>query len=289
MYDYLKLRLYDPETIRKLLKSGIIKWFGKVDYKTFEIFEYPIKGKFKNFKFFIKSATLLEIRGSLHKFYRGYNHDDFSYKDVCIAIEHFHQTFQIDPKLLKVINIEYGVNIDPGIHASTVLSNVICFKNHESIKPYQNIPDAYMIEFCMTDHYLKIYDKGKQANIQNLLRIEKKSCRSRSHHKLGIKTLEDLTFTSVMRKAGDDLLCEIKNIVFDDEICSSNFVKAKDSEIYHELSNPRNWSKHKKSKRRSQYKKEKQFQILISKYGSLQLAKRINSLSTAKILELISK
>lgn len=288
MYDYMKLRVLNSAAILEILKNKAIEWRGDFNYSTSELSSYPIKGYLMGFRLRLKSKSLLEIRGSLHKFYKERNDGDFTFRELCLAIDQLSRILDTDPELFEIVNLEFGVNIDPGMDASEIIRNIVAYCNCEPLKPYQNVPNAFMIEFELTDHYFKIYDKGKQYNSKNTLRIEGKSCRMRYHAGFGIKTLKDLLNKSAMLKAGERLLVMIQKLIFDDEFISNSIVRTKDQQIYAELSNPRNWSKHKKNKSRLQKRKEDRYKLLIFTKGKYNYGKIIHSKTKMKISELLS-
>jgi hypothetical protein len=87
MLDYFKLWIIDNATINTVLSNDSIK----KDFTSNEDGEMiGIKGKSQNWKIKTLSPSLLEIAGSIHKFWnKGTNENDFTFSNAILAIKSF--------------------------------------------------------------------------------------------------------------------------------------------------------------------------------------------------------
>ena len=289
MVDYFKLWIENIVQIQKIYNLPLLDFKGTHSLKTGDIIEYPIKCKWNVFEFELKSATWLEITGSLHKYWnKGTNENDFKYIDVKTAIENLCKDLNLNPKLAKLINLEIGVNVNPVYAASEIIEDIICYKNERPLRPYEGRNnDFYFIEFKKGDHYLKVYDKGRQYKTVNTLRIEYKEMRSRGLISCGADTLNDLTNIKVLTLLGRKLVQYCKFLVFNDSTLNIEDLSKKDLSKYLTMANPNNWVIKKGEKNSTIYRKEKTFISIVQTYGKRVIYSYIETLVNDKVLELL--
>lgn len=184
----------------------------------------------------------LYIQNSLCKFYHGYNHINFTYSQLNIAITNLENILGITLRDSKIIRFEFGVVI-VDYNPIETFSKMGAYKNLQPQLMLKN-SRSYGIFYKNSLQKIKIYDKTFEAKRRyglvlnkNLVRVEK--VYSRGHLKSLAKfknnrivTLGDLCMRENIELLGEDLIeslnkIELKNI----------------PEKYHELStkNLRNW------------------------------------------------
>lgn len=136
----------------------------------------------------------ITLSGSIHKFCNGgiHNHNDFDENAFRDATNRMYSIFQVTPSQLKILSMEYGVNLIIDYPVKDVLNN--CFQHKGKDVEVKISNDGGKFHQAEHDqYYLKLYDKGKQYGIsnQNLLRIEVKQSNWSPYRKIGIVTLND--------------------------------------------------------------------------------------------------
>jgi hypothetical protein len=291
MLDYWKLWIYDKTLIERILSNKrIIKHFTTNEDGVLT----GIMGKFQEWKIQTLSPVLLEITGSIHKYWnRGTNENDFSFLDAIEATRKFCNEFELNPSLVFVKNLEFGVNLQLTIDASEIIDQLICYNNKQPLRPYDSKPDCYFIEFAAWDYYLKVYDKGKQArevwklpNTPNTLRIEVKAMNSRFLKCAKIKTLNELLQPHHLQVLGLKIATLLNGLVFDDDTINPKELALKDRRLYRELCNPRKWKQFKGNTNSSTRKKIKRFKNLVERYGKRKIYSHVLGAVNDKILQL---
>lgn len=289
MLDYLKLWIYNTSLIEKILNNQRIqKDFISKEDGTLK----GIKAKFENWKIQTLSPSLLEITGSIHKYWNnGSNENDFSFLNAIEAIRKFCIEFELTPSLVFVKNLEFGVNLQLKINASEVIDQVLCFNNLQPIRPYNYKPDCYFLEFEQWEYYLKMYDKGKQyrkmrPSTPNTLRIELKAMNSRYLNGLGIETLEDLLQPSKLQVLGLKFDKTIKGLVFDDDSINAKELPLKDRRLYKELNNPRKWKLFRSNTNSTIRNKVNRFKLMVDHYGKRKIYSTISGAVKDKLNQL---
>src|SRR4051812_28965880 len=119
MLDYLKMWIYDTCTIDYVLNnSKVTKNFISNEDAVLT----GITANYKGWKIKTLTANRLEIAGSIHKYWNnGTNENDLSFKEAITAIKKFCNEFSINPELVFVKNLEFGVNLQLAINASEII------------------------------------------------------------------------------------------------------------------------------------------------------------------------
>lgn len=279
--------------IRQLIANERIDFEGGCNIRTGEVRNYPLIGKWEYWEFEIKSPSWLEIRGSLHKSWNnGTNENDFTYWGLFQSIKMLCEFLQVSPKDITIHNLEFGVNIRPGINASQILKEVICYKNSLPIRPIDN-ERGFFIEFRVGNYYLKMYDKGLQANANwkinagNILRFEIKAMNSRFISDANIKTLEHLLCHNNLMLLCEKLYTLFDHLVFDDSTIKPGLLSTVDRKVYDLMCNPKKWIDKKKEKTSTIRAREKRFKGIVEKHGQLKLSSVLVDLIRKKCNELL--
>lgn len=293
MDDYIKCSTNNSIEIQNVLQNPGIDFKGIHSVKTGEILPYPQTCKVGEWELILHSPTLLQITGSLHKYWNnGTNWNDFKIENLLTAIIKLCNRLQINPYNMKIHNLEFGVNITPAIDATEILKNVICYKNKESIK---GIDDSkYFLEFDKEQYYLKMYDKGKQARIAwkldvgNVLRVEIKARDSKYISFGNIKNLADLLDLNNNKLLGRKINKVFEDVVFDDHTIQVSEMTKPDRKIYEKYRNPRVWTANKKNRNSTIVAQENRFRAIVLKYGKLKLHSTLTQMIKDKWSELIT-
>lgn len=170
-----------------------------------------------NIKCFVDSGRI-ELSGSIHKYFNEglHNYNRFTHQDYLTALERLKIDFAVEPKHLRILQLEYGFNVIPPIKTSDILNNLIYHSTTEVKDPQTSKYGNYK-QFLKDKYIIKVYDKAKQYQRSNdILRIEIKQRNwSEYRNKYGIVTLEDFNqFDKTLFL--DNLLLKWSEIVFYD-------------------------------------------------------------------------
>ncbi len=266
MVDFFKAAI--PKTYEhQLLNNPCITLQGQHNYHTGEVLNYPIKGNYKNIEFEIKERKII-ISGSLHIFYniiqgKGWqNFNDFSFKNVIQSIDTLCKVLQIEPKEMKIENLEIGVNVKLKTNVSDALSMLFIDWDTRSKFVNKVYKNGHLVEYKTVDRYAKFYDKGGQHTLPfHLLRYELKYMRNETIvKKAKIKTVQDLMQPAKFKLLVKNLKEEITKINFVDTLISPVVLTSKEAKLFQNGINSMFWSnysnqgiKAQKSKYRRQY------------------------------------
>ena len=134
---------------------------------------------------------ILEVTGSLHKHYYGYNYGNFHFEDLQNEISNLQERLQIDPARSEIVNIEIGVNLPTLFSPDTVITNLLTYKGNS----FNRYRDKRIGKYCplKSDFEIKAYNKGVQARLPgNILRFELHYTRMRAVNSAGVRLLSDL-------------------------------------------------------------------------------------------------
>ena len=155
------------------------------------------------------------LSGSLHKYAnKGFhNHDIFTHQKYLNALERLRIDFAIKPDNLYILQLEYGVNIQPPIKSKKILDNLLLYRNKETDKREK----GFYRNFNHYNYEIKPYDKAKQYKLnREVFRFEiKQKNWSRIRSQTGIKTLADFNHFDKSFFV-DNLISKWNEIVFFD-------------------------------------------------------------------------
>jgi len=205
------------------------------------------------------------FQGSLHKYFKhgGENNDNYTLADVRRTIDRLQQNHAIDPAKSKVLNFEFGVNIElpAGIQASDFQKYLVSAytKAFEKLNPRRPAV-GYIAEFH--EYSIKVYDKGYQARTgeTGLLRVEIKVMRTRWLDQFGFKKKKaDLYITDLLRKEnikilGDILENKVRSLILTPREVDKSKLSPKQRETFAECKDARSWEEW--SSKQRQRKKE---------------------------------
>lgn len=270
MIDFLKLSTNDINLINYFKTHVLLEWVSnesKFNRYDPEVVNTKDKYQYKGIVFCFY-PNQLKISFLPHYYFNEnlHNANDFSVIDCINVILDFQKIFEIDLKNLKVINLEFGINVISPIDIKDLIMFLAYHGQNEfrtdrefpySKKGYRinertNKPNDYKI--------IKAYAKGLQfpefADI-NTFRFEVKSEQSKYINKLGIFTLNDLLSVEIYFKLIEVLLSEFGEIlILNDGEDFSNLNSKEKSKIKPFL-NPNYWYRIKQENVRNKFNKEK--------------------------------
>jgi len=261
----VKIEIYSELLCKELLNNPLLKFLTPVEEKTGEI-HFPKRTVYNYLHFSIYQSNRIEIRGSLHKYWRGENFSDFTFSELNKCLNDLQEKFKIELTEARISNIEFGVNVSPLFNPYEFCENLIAYKG----EPFQrmrvrNGKPNIGFECGLNQYSVKIYDKAKQyLKTENILRVEIPVCRMAYLSEVRIKTLADLKEKPILKALGNVLLECYSNVVLNDNSVKRGRLTANEKRIYGLCSNPKEWERF---NRKQRYKRKKQFERIVSKYG----------------------
>ncbi len=166
-------------TFTPVIKDGDQLKYSYLDYENIKIKVYP--------------SGWIELSGSLHKLANKgkHNWNDFTPLMFGDAINKLFTLYAVQPDDLRILQLEFGVNIRPPVKTKLVLEYLLEHKGKDFEQKISNDRGKYY----QSDHstyFLKIYDKGLQyQRPSDILRVEIKVRNWSSWRSKGIGTLHD--------------------------------------------------------------------------------------------------
>lgn len=218
MIDYIKIKITDSILINQVWNNPILEYDGKSEKRFNDEVRELITRKYKNL-YFVKYDNRLEIKGSIHYFFNEelHNANDFYISDCISTIIQFRDIFDLDLDKCFLINLEYGVNVLPGIPINDLIVNLIYHEKRQFVRATEHI--TYKIAGNDAYKQIKAYAKGVQFPNYcnpNTFRFEIKTKQAKFINKLGLYTLHDLTIINNYNLLIDSLLKEWDNVLLFD-------------------------------------------------------------------------
>jgi hypothetical protein len=282
MIDYIKLSTKDKSTIEYFQNSNKLEWFSnenKFNRYDPEVLNTKEKYQYKGI-IFCFYPNELKINFLPHYYYNDnlHNANDFTVKDCINIILEFKNTFAIDWEQLKIINVEFGINILSPVDIKDLITFLTYHNQNEFIRDiqYPYSKKSYLInkrsERPNDYKFLKAYAKGIQfpeyCDI-NKFRFEIGSHQSKYINKLGIFNINDLLKTNIYEIFSENIILEFSKILLlDDKTDLSNLTEKEQSQFRQYL-NPNFWYRIKQDNQRNRFNKEKtKYNKLLDKTGN---------------------
>lgn len=144
-------------------------------------------------KIFENSDRII-FAGSLHTFFNNgiHNYNDFDYSSFGLALERLKEELGIEPKNLRILQLEWGFNISPPKPSNYILDRLVHHRTVPPTKGKDSLDDGHYLQFVHSDYRLKVYDKAKHFELKGeLLRIEMKQTNWKKYREKGIFTFSD--------------------------------------------------------------------------------------------------
>lgn len=217
MLDLLKFKITDEDLINIVWNNDLLEYVGKSERLYIDEIKEKQTKKYKNL-YFVKNQYQLEISGSIHYFYNDglHNADDFYIEDCISAIVQIKDIFDIDLSKCKLMNLEYGVNINPIINVTDLINNLIYHEKRQFTRP----TTYFSFKLAGNEAYkqIKAYDKSVQFphECENTFRFEVRTRQFKFIKRLGLFTLQDLTNIEKYNALIASLLIEWDNVLLFD-------------------------------------------------------------------------
>ncbi|PTS96002.1 hypothetical protein DBR27_16630, partial [Flavobacterium sp. HMWF030] len=233
MLDFLKLYIKDISLINYLENHILLEWVKSEDrfnYFDNEVIKTKTVKQYKGILFCFYSNRV-EVLFKPHYYFNGglHNANDFKIKDCINVILEFKNTFKIDLKLLKVVNIEFGINVLPPIDIKKLIAFLLFHERNEfktdtglafSKKSFRANPNGSINRYKT----IKAYAKGIQfpgfTDI-NTFRFEVNSKESKYINQLGIYTANELLNFDYYLTMSNELQKEWNKVLLAD--CETDF------------------------------------------------------------------
>ena len=165
MLDLLKFKITDEVQIHTIWNNQLLEYVGKSERLYIDEIKEKQTKRYKNL-YFVKHQNRLEVSGSVHYFYNDglHNADDFYIEDCISAIIQIQNIFNIDLNKCQLINLEYGVNINPIINVTDLIQSLIYHEKRQFTRP-----TAYFsFKLAGNEAYkqIKAYDKVCAAGMK---------------------------------------------------------------------------------------------------------------------------
>ncbi len=292
MLDFIKFSILDNHLIHYLENHNLLEWVKSEDKRNLYDIEVIKTKTVKEFKgiYFCFYSNRIDILFKPHYYFNNnlHNANDFKVNDCINTVLELKEALKIDLKLLKVVNIEFGLNVISPIDIKKLISYLQYHERNEfvndnklsyskkSFKANQNgTANSYKI--------IKAYAKGihypEYSNL-NTFRFEIKSKQSKYINQIGIFTGEDLLKIDCYSIMANELINEFdKVLILDCETDFSQLKEVEQSKIKNYL-NTMTWFNFKQDSYRNRFNKEKtKYYNLINKVENnlkLQLDKIIS-------------
>ena len=282
MIDYIKLSTKDKSIIESFRKDKRLQWCSSEDrFNRYdpEVINTKDKYQYKGI-IFCFYPNELKISFFPHYYYNDnlHNANDFKIMDCINVVLELKSTFKVDWENLKVINIEFGINVLSPIDVKDLIMSLAYHNQNEfktdvqytySKKSYRinkrsGRPNDYKI--------IKAYAKGIQfpdfCDI-NTFRFEIKSDQSKYINKLGIFTLNDLLKVDVYERFTDNLIKEFKDVLLLNDGDDDSNLTVKEKSKFRAYLHPNFWYRIKQDNKRNTFNKEKgKYYKLLNKTGN---------------------
>jgi hypothetical protein len=272
MIDFIKIKISDEALINQVWNNEILIYVGKSEKRFDDEIKELYTKSYKNL-YFTKFQNRLEIKGSLHYFFNdgSHNANDFNIYDCIETIVQIKELFKLDLYKCKLINLEYGVNINPVIKVDDLVHNLIYHEKRQFTRPTTHF--NYKIAGNEAYKQIKAYDKSVQFPKQcfNTFRFEVKTKQAKFINSLDIFTLQDLTDNICYNNLINSLLNEWDNVLLFD----------KSKAIYDKFFNTNFWEDILKNGNRNKFNNQKK--LYYKKLGTDNLHNNIKQIIERKI------
>lgn len=284
MFDGLKITFRDQQVVAKLRRNPRFEFVHHVNSITGEILNHTAEYRGLKIKTYV--SGLVEIQGSLHKFYNGgvQNYDSFTRTKLIAAIDQLKNELEIEPRTALLNNLEFGANINTAFAANELINGLLCYKWHP-FSTMQVRGQGFGKE-CKSfgQYYVKIYNKGLQYDQPgNILRVEKKIV-TMAALKFGVIHLSDLTNPALWRHCRQQVVEMVEHILINEPI-EIELLKKNEQRIYNTVVNQSKWANFSRDQRK-RYKQA--FNKIICVYGREKYRPTILNQIDDKVIELVA-
>lgn len=203
--------------------------------------EYRRVAKYQNLEFtFLPDKNRMFLQGSFHMFFNSgrHNYNDFDLKAFLSVLRDLFNIFGILPSDVKLIQLEWGVNLSPALDINAIIDHCL-FHKRKGFEVIKNSPEGRYSQVEHNEYFLKLYNKGLHFKLGiDLLRFERKQrkyCVYSRHNGIG-RTLHDLIESNFI-ELESTLISDWNDILFFEPHASNvaKLVKYRDPKFWVEL------------------------------------------------------
>lgn len=253
--DFIKSQTRCQKTINHFENHTLLLWVSETEKLLFGDIEIITTHKIKKYKgiYFAFHPNRLDIYFKPHYYFNNnlHNANDFYVRDCIKTILEFREIFEIDLLQLKIVNIEFGVNIIAPVDVKDLLDLIIYHDKNKfhtdvglpySKRSYKPQKDGTANEYKIIKAYAKGIQQPEYCN-KNTFRFEVKSKESKYINQLGIHTLNDLLKKEVYNKLAEKINEEFNKLLILDTITNFKNLNVKDQKTIEMYNNPLVWNK----------------------------------------------
>lgn len=278
MVDYVKMWVIDLVLARELLSRNDLIFRESINKKNGKKLSGVKEADYYNLLIKIDGYGKIEISGSLHIFFNrllgyGHNYDLFTFSNLKYTIIHLSQFFNLNIATVIISKIEFGYNVSPRFAITDFLNALVAFKNTQfnimEVSGFGNGRECFIAE-----HGLKVYDKGLQYAMMNILRYERKTIKMRSIFGKEIR-LQDLLNYTTWIKLHNEIIKSLEDLVINEPLSNTDNLSKYDKKLILECTNPLVWKKFKIHERAF---KKKKYNAIINEHATVKYKAQLKEL-----------
>lgn len=231
----------------------------------------------KHFTIVVRPNNYITVIASLHKaFNNGSNYENLSFGELIEALNMLSSELCVDLADCKITRLEFGINIQPKIHSSQLIENVLCHRG-DPFDKIKNKKSELGIECIKQRYKLKIYSKQNQYRLRNdILRLEIHTYKSIHARKYGIETLSDLKKQNVIAGLKFGLLNTLKDLLLDNNEIEASKIKSRSQrELLLRGRNPKYWQRLKSTNPNKYTSDKRSFKKIIHEHSQIDVLKTV--------------
>lgn len=269
MIDFLKLSIYCSTLIKYLENHVLLQWVkdeNSINFFDIEVIKTKTIKQYKGI-YFCFYTNRIDILFKPHYYFNDnlHNANDFRAIDCINAVLELKNTFNIDLKLLKVVNIEFGINVLSPIDIKKLITFLLYHEKNEfktdiglafSKKSFRATTTGMINSYKIIKAYAKGLQFPQYTDI-NTFRFEVKSKKSKYINQMGIYTANDLLNYVCYLKMTTEIKKEFENVLLLD--CETNYksLTANEQVKINSYLNPLKWFNISQDTYRNRFNKEK--------------------------------
>ena len=233
LIDFLKISVSNAGAIEQLKNNELFEWLSNtesINHFDKEVIRTKTVKQYNGIIFCFYSSKVDILFKPHYNFNKGlHNANDFNIKDCIKVITSLKSLLNIDLELLKIVNIEFGINIVAPCKAKDFISYLLYHERNEfktdeglsfSKKSYKSNTKGVANQYKIIKVYIKHLQFPDYCEAETI-RIEVKSKQSKYINTVGIFTVNDLLRFEVYKTLGAEILNECNKLLIID--CNTDF------------------------------------------------------------------
>lgn len=281
MIDFLKILITNDTLIKQINANPLLIWHNKQERLSHFDFETVLSKQTKRYKgvLFCFYDNKVEVLFRPHYYFNDnlHNANDFSTDNCLTVINRFINELCLTEYTneLKIINIEYGINVISPIDCKELVTFISYHGKNEfktdtglaySKKSYSEAKNGTVNKYKI----IKAYNKGLQfpdyCDI-NTFRFEVKSKQTKYIKQLGVTTINDLLNPETYQTLSNELIKEFDDVLILGNSKEYKNLSKKENNQLNKYLNPNNWFKVKQGHRNQFNKTKERYLKLLNKTG----------------------